>query len=62
VHALHILDLGTNGSPWSASSFCHFTIGDRAPATHWIVNWVDPRDSSYPAAKKKLEISVSARN
>jgi hypothetical protein len=26
----------------SASDFCCFTPGERAPATHWIGGWVGP--------------------
>jgi hypothetical protein len=31
------------GGKWSASRPCRFTPGDRAPSTHWIGGWVDPR-------------------
>jgi hypothetical protein len=35
-----ILDEGE----WSASRPGRFNPGDRAPGTHWIGGWVDPRD------------------
>jgi hypothetical protein len=28
---------------WSASRHGRFTPGERAPGTHWIGGWVDPR-------------------
>jgi hypothetical protein len=31
------------GGEWSASRFCRFTPGERAPCTHWIGGWVNPR-------------------
>jgi hypothetical protein len=31
------------GGEWSASRPGRFTPGDRAPGTHWIRGWVDPR-------------------
>jgi hypothetical protein len=31
------------GGEWSASRLGRFTSGDRAPGTHWIGGWVDPR-------------------
>jgi hypothetical protein len=31
------------GGEWSASRPGHFTPGERAPRTHWIGRWVDPR-------------------
>jgi hypothetical protein len=30
---------------WSASRPCRFTLGERAPSTHWIGGWVDPTAS-----------------
>jgi hypothetical protein len=32
------------GREWSASRPDRFTPGGRAPGTHWIGGWVDPRD------------------
>jgi hypothetical protein len=31
------------GTEWSASRPGRFTPGERAPCTHWIGGWVDPR-------------------
>jgi hypothetical protein len=31
------------GGEWSASRPGRFTPGERAPSTHWIGGWVDPR-------------------
>jgi hypothetical protein len=31
------------GGEWSASRPGRFTPGERAPSTHWIGSWVDPR-------------------
>jgi hypothetical protein len=31
------------GGEWSGSSPGRFTPGERAPGTHWIGGWVDPR-------------------
>jgi hypothetical protein len=30
---------------WSATRPSRFTPGERAPGTHWIGGWVDPRAS-----------------
>jgi hypothetical protein len=31
------------GGEWSTSRLGRFTPGERAPGTHWIGGWVDPR-------------------
>jgi hypothetical protein len=31
------------GGEWSVSRPCRFRPGERAPGTHWIGSWVDPR-------------------
>jgi hypothetical protein len=31
------------GGEWSASRLCRLTPEERAPDTHWIGGWVDPR-------------------
>jgi hypothetical protein len=41
VHIFLTLALG--GGEWSASRPCRFTLGERAPGTHWTGGWVDPR-------------------
>jgi hypothetical protein len=40
---IHIFYLALAGGEWSASRPCRFTPGERAPGTHWIGGWVDPR-------------------
>jgi hypothetical protein len=41
---IHIfLSSALAGGEWSVSRPCRFTPGDRAPGTHWIGDWVDPR-------------------
>jgi hypothetical protein len=44
------------GCEWSASSPCRFTPGERAPGTHWIGGWVDPRAGLDNAEKRKFLI------
>jgi hypothetical protein len=31
------------GGEWSASRNGRFTAGERAPGTHWIGSWLEPR-------------------
>jgi hypothetical protein len=41
---IHIfLNSALAGGEWSVSRPCRFTPGERAPSTHWIGGWVDPR-------------------
>jgi hypothetical protein len=37
------------GGKWSASRTGRFTPGEKAPGTHWIGGWVDPRVAKYCA-------------
>jgi hypothetical protein len=37
------LALALIGSKWSASCSCRLTPCERAPSTHWIGGWADPR-------------------
>jgi hypothetical protein len=39
---------------WSASRPCRFTLGERAPGTHCIGGWVDPRASLNDVEKRKF--------
>jgi hypothetical protein len=39
------------GGEWSASRLGRFTLGERAPGTHWIGGWVDPRASQNDKEK-----------
>jgi hypothetical protein len=41
---IHIFLTSTlTGGEWSASRLCSFTPADRAPETHWIGGWMNPR-------------------
>jgi hypothetical protein len=42
------------GGEWSASRPCRFTPGERAPGTHWIGGWVDPRAGLDDFVKRKF--------
>jgi hypothetical protein len=39
---------------WSASRPYRFTPGERAPSTHWLGGWVEPRAGMDDAGKKKF--------
>jgi hypothetical protein len=46
------------GGEWSASRPCRFTLGERAPSTHWIGGWVDLRAGlDYVEKRKFLTLS-----
>jgi hypothetical protein len=42
------------GGEWSASRLYRFTLGERAPGTHWIGGWVDPRAGLDDMEKRKI--------
>jgi hypothetical protein len=42
------------GRLWSASRPGHFTPGERAHSTHWIVGWVGPRAGLDAVEKRKI--------
>jgi hypothetical protein len=44
------------GGEWSASRLCRFTPGERAPGTHWIGGWVNPRAGLDNVVKRKFLI------
>jgi hypothetical protein len=44
------------GGEWSASRPGRFTSRERAPVTHWIGGWVDPRAGLGDAEKRKFLI------
>jgi hypothetical protein len=44
------------GGEWSASRTGLFTPGERAPSTHWIGGWVDPRAGLDDVEKRKFLI------
>jgi hypothetical protein len=43
VQAHVLLTSALVGGEWSALRPGRFTPGERAPGTHWIGGWVDPR-------------------
>jgi hypothetical protein len=50
----HSLTLALDGGKWSASCPCCFTPRERAPHTHWIGGWVDPRAILDMVIKRKI--------
>jgi hypothetical protein len=42
------------GGEWSVSRPSRFTPGERAPCTHWIGGWVDPRAGLDDVEKRKF--------
>jgi hypothetical protein len=42
------------GGEWSASRPGRFNPGDKAPGTHWIGGWVDPRAGLDEVKKRKF--------
>jgi hypothetical protein len=53
----NFLTFALGGGEWSASRWCHFTPGDRAPGAHWVRCWLSP---SLEAMEKRI-FSVSCR-
>jgi hypothetical protein len=49
-----LLTLALVGGEWSASRPGRFTPGERAPGSHWIEGWVDPRAGLDNMEKWKL--------
>jgi hypothetical protein len=49
------------GGKWSASRPDRFIPEERAPGTHWIGGWVDPRAGLDDVKKKILDQSVASR-
>jgi hypothetical protein len=52
--ASRILDLGTDGSEWSASLPGRFTPRERAPGTHWLGDWVGCRAGLQSVVRRKI--------
>jgi hypothetical protein len=50
----HSLTSALDGREWSDSRPCRFTPRERAPGTHWIGGWVDPRAVLNPVVKRKI--------
>jgi hypothetical protein len=42
------------GGDWSASRLGQFTTVEKAPGTHWIGSWVDPRASLDSMENRKF--------
>jgi hypothetical protein len=42
------------GGEWSISCPCRFTPRERAPDTHWIGGWVDPRTGLDDLEKRRF--------
>jgi hypothetical protein len=42
------------GGEWSASHLCRFTPVERAPGTHWVGGWMDPRAGLNDVEKSKF--------
>jgi hypothetical protein len=53
--ALPFLTSSIDGGEWSASCPGRFTPGERAPDTHWIRGWVDPRAGLNVVEKRKRD-------
>jgi hypothetical protein len=52
---IHIfLSSALAGGEWSASRPGRFTPGERAPGTHWIGGWFDPRAGLDDSEKRKF--------
>jgi hypothetical protein len=46
------------GDEWSASRPSHFIPFERAPSTHWLGGWVDPRAGLDNMEKRKFLTSL----
>jgi hypothetical protein len=45
-----------DGGEWLVSRSSHFTLGERAPDSHWIGDWVGPR-AGLEAVEKRIALS-----
>jgi hypothetical protein len=61
IHLFFTTELRVVGGKWSASRSCRFTSGERAPGTHWIGGWVDPRAGTDDMKKLILSVLVPAQ-
>jgi hypothetical protein len=50
----HFLTSALDESEWSVSRSDHFAPSERAPSTHWIGGWVDPRAVLDTVVKRKI--------
>jgi hypothetical protein len=52
---LHVLlTSALDGDEWSLSLPGRFTPSERAPGTHWIGGWVDPRATLNALVRRKI--------
>jgi hypothetical protein len=51
---LHTLTSALDGGEWLDSRLGRFTSKERAPGTHWIVGWVEPRSGLDTMVKRKI--------
>jgi hypothetical protein len=52
---VHIfLTSALDGGQWSASRPGRFTLGERAPGTHWVGGWVGTRAVLDAVVKRKI--------
>jgi hypothetical protein len=58
VHIHDFLTSALVGSEWSASRLCRFTLGQRAPGTHWIGGWVGTKAGYGPYRDSNSELSA----
>jgi hypothetical protein len=49
------------GGEWSASCPCCFTPREKAPGTHWIGGWVDPRAGLDDVEQKLFSVVILSR-
>jgi hypothetical protein len=54
VYICVFLTSALDGGEWSASRPGRFTPRERAPRTHWIGDWVDPRADLDLVSKRKI--------
>jgi hypothetical protein len=58
----HSLTSALDGGEWSASRLSRFTLTERAPGTHWIGGWVDPRAVLDAVVKRTIPSSRRESN
>jgi hypothetical protein len=56
-----ILTSSLNGGEWSASRSGHFILGERAPGTHRIGDWLVPSEGLDAVTKRRLSALVGNR-
>jgi hypothetical protein len=52
--APNFLTSALDGGEWLASRRCRCTLGERAPGTHWIEDWVSPRVGLEAVENRKI--------